>query len=315
MFLRFRRASRKPAPQLRPQGAKRRFNYVTSLIEGTLAPTAEHPSMLFFTAHKCASAFVGEMLWQIAASQSIIPIDLDGLAANATKRTPAEELAIKFSEFGGKNRTQLARDEVRTMREFFKPRGFFYGPFRHPHLVERLPDLREHKTLLMLRDPRDTLTSRYYSVAYSHRPPGNPDRLGRFLKGREQARRTGIDEYVLKNTRSEVAKYSLYCDVLLPRENVLLVKYEDMVADFAGWLNQVLYFWGLDLDRRLIKTLVDGTDFEVQSEDVHSHKRQVTPGDHRRKLKPATIERLDEEFGDVLDRLGYSRDVATSRAA
>jgi 16S rRNA (cytosine1402-N4)-methyltransferase len=41
-------------------------------------------------------------------------------------------------------------------------------------------------------------------------------------------------------------------------------------------------------------------------EDVWSHKRKVTPGDHREKLQSETIRQLDEIFGPVLDKLGYS---------
>ncbi len=44
----------------------------------------------------------------------------------------------------------------------------------------------------------------------------------------------------------------------------------------------------------------------AEKEDVWSHKRKVTPGDHREKLQPETIRRLDQIFAPVLDRLGYS---------
>jgi len=41
-------------------------------------------------------------------------------------------------------------------------------------------------------------------------------------------------------------------------------------------------------------------------EDVWSHKRKVTPGDHREKLQLETIRQLDQIFAPVLDKLGYS---------
>ena len=39
-------------------------------------------------------------------------------------------------------------------------------------------------------------------------------------------------------------------------------------------------------------------------EDVWSHKRKVTPGDHREKLQAETIRQLDQIFASVLERLG-----------
>ena len=43
-----------------------------------------------------------------------------------------------------------------------------------------------------------------------------------------------------------------------------------------------------------------------RKEDAWSHKRKITPGDHREKLQPETIRQLDQIFAPVLDRLGYS---------
>jgi hypothetical protein len=45
------------------------------------------------------------------------------------------------------------------------------------------------------------------------------------------------------------------------------------------------------------------------SEDVYSHKRQVKPGDFRRKLRPASQAKLTEFFQDDLVYFGYSTEV------
>lgn len=47
-------------------------------------------------------------------------------------------------------------------------------------------------------------------------------------------------------------------------------------------------------------------DRRPAQERPDKHVRRVTPGDHREKLQPATIARLNEAFGDVLERFGYS---------
>ena len=43
-------------------------------------------------------------------------------------------------------------------------------------------------------------------------------------------------------------------------------------------------------------------------EDVYSHKRQVKPGDHRRKLQVNTIKQLNLELLYILKRYGWLRD-------
>jgi hypothetical protein len=104
-----------------------------------------------------------------------------------------------------------------------------------------------------------------------------------------------------------VQVYADYCHEVLGRANVLVVKYEHMVRDFPAWLDQILQFWGLPKRTRTVAWLLRKADFTVSREDPNSHKRQVQPGDHRRKLKPETIRLLDEIFADVLDALDYPR--------
>ena len=50
----------------------------------------------------------------------------------------------------------------------------------------------------------------------------------------------------------------------------------------------------MKLRHHLLKT--NRSAFDVSKENVYNHKRKVTPGDHREKLKPATIAELNEIF-------------------
>jgi hypothetical protein len=47
--------------------------------------------------------------------------------------------------------------------------------------------------------------------------------------------------------------------------------------------------------------------FPKRASDVMSHVRHVAPGDHKTKLMPSTIRKLDEVFSEALDALGYER--------
>ena len=78
--------------------------------------------------------------------------------------------------------------------------------------------------------------------------------------------------------------------------------------DFASWLRKFLAPFELaDADetyklvmRRHAKTV------KPAGEDIWSHKRRVTPGDYKEKLRPETISKLNVRFRQVLDALGYS---------
>jgi hypothetical protein len=190
-------------------------------------------------------------------------------------------------------------------------RGVFYGAIRATPFFYRLPHFDQFKALLMLRDPRDVLTSLFFSIAFSHGEPSGVEDVRRdFLAARQKARQQGIDQCVLDLAPNYLQRYTGYCRDVLGRPNVLLAKYEDMIADFRAWLQRVLIFWGIPTNTKIVARVIRDADFSVACEDPGAHKRQVMPGDHRRKLQPATLRQLDEMFADVLDTLGYPRSAA-----
>ena len=76
-----------------------------------------------------------------------------------------------------------------------------------------------------------------------------------------------------------------------------------MVTEFDQWFDQIVDFCGLTWNlklRRCLKSIREEADFAVDVEDVMRHKRQVQPGDFRRKLKAETIDLLNLEFDDVI---------------
>jgi hypothetical protein len=215
--------------------------------------------------------------------------------------------------------------------------------------------------ILHLRDPRDVLTSMYFSHVYSH-----ARREGRFNPSDEQRKAwedEGIDSFVLNRAANFREIYETLCSGLLGfdknralqvdsgrgipvtrasrptsasatrispsgsgatqrQSNVVLVKYETLVTDFGTWLHDYLSVFegivngrrrcfGLIPVRRNLRTFhqkyfeMFRNEFATQGEDVRQHKRQVTPGDHRRKLSAETIKELNREFADVLAVLDY----------
>jgi hypothetical protein len=77
--------------------------------------------------------------------------------------------------------------------------------------------------------------------------------------------------------------------------------------DFESWLKKVTIHICLDSDELLLQKVTSEVSFAVDKENIYSHKSQVMPGDHKRKLKPETIEILNSEFHHILEKLGYLR--------
>jgi hypothetical protein len=289
---------------------------------GGLPTKSKHPSVFFFTVHKAASSFVGRMLLRIAVKHQMNPIDyeeylnserndFDGHAARRLLESVLRETYSGGAQFA----ESLAAVKHYELARLFPENGFHFGPLRKPHLLRELPNLERYRVLIQLRDPRDCLTSLYFSKAFSHVAPRDPEQRKRFLEDRRKVREQSIDQYVLKNARGWLNDYRLYAEAFRNHPHLQLAKYEEMVLDFPGWLDRVERALSLEVGPAMRRELIVEADFGVKREDVNSHKRQVLPGDHARKLKPETIRQLTDMFGPALESLGYPLEVKYSRAA
>lgn len=209
-----------------------------------------------------------------------------------------------------------------TEREVWAKHHGCFAPIRF--FVE-IPRLESYEVILHLRDPRDVLVSMFYSYCYIHQ-----GEVAANTGYRREAAVRGIDAFVLDQATTGGAhypgdygtgghvqdlvgplpdRYRAYMDRLLGKPNVTLVKYEQMVTDYRGWLTDFTRPFPLEHRRQVIEQLVAQSPafFPKRSVDTLHHIRHVTPGDYKSKLQPATIRQLDEVFSDVFDALGYQK--------
>ena len=279
-----------PASELlRRRRMRRRFPNEMALLEGRSRPPGSGTSVVLFTQHKCASVYTREVFRTLACDSGLIPVNFENLVFNG-QVSPRERERIYGA--GGK--------------AVYPERGYCFAPIRAWHAG--IPDPENYRTVLMLRDPRDVLVSFYFSMAYSHSVP-EADRTMReqVLAERQTATGADIDSYVIERSGFFLETYENYLRHVFGRPNVLFVTYEQMVADFEGWLNRVVEHCRFTPSPATRERLVRESNFEVEKEDPTRHRRQVTPGDHRRKLRPETIEALNQRFATVLETLGYER--------
>ncbi|MDM7958654.1 MAG: sulfotransferase domain-containing protein [Synechococcus sp. WH 8007] len=185
-----------------------------------------------------------------------------------------------------------------------KKTGFYYGIARGTYVSE-LPVIKNLKTLVQVRDPRDCLTSAYFSFKISHRPPKNPDKLKQFMERRSELENLDIDQYVLRSMKGYEYRMQILSNIIQDHDDILVLKYEDMVLNTEKWLDDISKFLDQPITSKLRTQLADDIDFSVSSENINKHKRQVTPGDYLRKLKSQTIDKLNEGLRDPLNWFDY----------
>jgi hypothetical protein len=268
----------------------RDFAVERRVLAGRHRSDSPHPSILFFTVYKAASSFIGGFMKKIVNEAGMTPVDLDGY----------------FFEMG-KGRQWEGSGRV-MKRVSYRPSGYFYGPFRS--FNRGIGNLDDYKILLVLRDPRDVIVSSYYSM-YSHVFPQSIEKkeIEQRRRRRKKKLEQTVDEFIINKMNSTTRltdQYYEYHKELMAGKNVLFLKYEDMVANFDDWLNRLLVFLDLGTSRQLIDEIKSGASFNVSKEDIYKHKRQVKPGEHKRKLKPETVDFLDSRVKEVLELFGYA---------
>jgi hypothetical protein len=103
-------------------------------------------------------------------------------------------------------------------------------------------------------------------------------------------------------------------------KTVLLVRYEDMVADRGNMLQAVLNFSGVSHDPAQLATVVAEGSFEAmrKSEDTYGAESYLKVGRERAKfvrrgrtdgwkteMEPSVIRQVESEFGSVMRIVGY----------
>lgn len=252
---------------------------VHQLIRGELKGKAVKKSVLFFTVHKSASTFFTWYLREIAAETGHYHIDLNGYFTTQGKQ--------------GK----IRQNEPEFINKVFKKAGFIYGPLRN--YIE-VPELASYPIVLILRDPRDVLTSQYFSIKKTH-----PLVTTELIKRREKANAITIDEHVLSQSDRFVNTYNEYIRKVYGKENVLFLKYEELITDFSYCLAKINQHCSFGLNYTQLKKLDKSDAFLVKKEDPNSHKRKISKGDFREKLNPETIAVLNKKFEAVLNTLNY----------
>jgi hypothetical protein len=275
------------------RNARERSRYACerALLAGADPTTSTHSSVIHFSVNKSATQYVKNVLRRCGRTAGLQHADFSSMAF--TSDMPYLDQATP-REWAG-------------LRHVFRPRGYLYSAFGG--LVEPIPEFDAFRVVLVVRDPRDVMTSQYFSTGFSHPLPPPGAKRDAFVEKRAFAQEHAIDAYVLRECGRTRAVLERYLDRVVGRPNVAVLRYEDMVDDFPAWLDRLTRHCGFELDAALRDALIaEAAAIRPRREDPTRHVRRGRPGDHREKLRPETIARLNAEFAAVLDAFGYAHE-------
>ena len=275
-----------PAP---PAGRRIAFTVHGEACAITVPPPGDLaiPSLFLVSLPKAGSTLLNRLMRPIAAAAGLAFVGL--------------QEALHQSGVGPK-------DTPAAVNDAFAPFGYAFGGFRSLPGAFELPPYASGRTALLVRDPRDMLTSLYFSLAYSHRPPGTGAGgllAAAFAEQRREVSASDIDSFVLDNVETVLGQFRRVRRKLA-RLAHRTWRYEDGVFDKLGWARSLVDYFGLPVEEGVVAAAAAENDVRPAVEDVTEHIRQVSPGDHRNKLAPATIGRLNAELAPVLEAFDYA---------
>ena len=193
--------------------------------------------------------------------------------------------------------------------DVLKPGNAYIGFRNMPVCFQEHPLFMTGRKILLIRDPRDALVSKYFSTAYSHGiPKGEADDAGArgsLLAKRKNALESRIEDYVLEQATLLGKAFMRYRNICSD-PNLLLLKYEDCIFDKANMIGKILDHFGWTCSESSLNALLRSVDVRPQTENPKAFIRKVTPGDHREKLSPETIGLLNQKLTEILDFYGYA---------
>lgn len=202
---------------------------------------------------------------------------------------------------------------------FYKT-GYLYGAVRiswhlEPYLksfrasdgldVPKQPGFMKGKNgVVMIRDPRDIIVSRYHYFGWHHPFSELPELREAQMLQMDRIQQQSIDEFALEDVKEQVRSFAEVNRILNEAKIGVLLKYEDMLQDFEGFasaLGRLIAF-----SDETLHWLYEESRPRT-SEIAGEHKRSGRAGGYVDHLQPETLRRLDEQLGQVLDQFGYPR--------
>ncbi len=255
-------------------------------VEIALPPPSEHPAIFAFGMHKCGSTLLNRVVLSLCRCVNRPTVSLPNIFFH-----------------------QGFADEVWVDQQSMVPLiqdGYCYCGFRYyPVFFDHCGLIWNRKNILLVRDPRDAIVSMYYSVAYSHVSPDDEKAKKEFADRRADVRQQEINQFCLEYAQEWIHQWNRVLNTLVKNEHTLIFRYEDVVFDKIRLVSDINDHLELGVDRELQHKIAQRYDIIPEKEDKSKHIRFVKPGNHKDRLKPETIDKINELYAPVLSHFDY----------
>ncbi|HSH95807.1 MAG TPA: glycosyltransferase family A protein, partial [Roseimicrobium sp.] len=185
------------------------------------------------------------------------------------------------------------------------------------HVVDKISVPGDTRFFVVLRDPRDTLVSLYYSHKISHRIEGH------FTADLRQKLQTlhkddGLISLIAGNVMQEI--FSIHTSWI--NAGAPVFHYESLIShDEELLVSLFTRICPLGVPEAVIRAAIQRNRFDAITgralgvEDVQSHLRSGQPGEWRKHFSHSVAEAFEARFGDQLRALNYVQDASWIREA
>lgn len=237
--------------------------------------------------HKAGSVLLNKCIDQICDYNSVYPIAIEARIADKGSIP---------SDFSPEVLSSLDKN------------GYIYSSFRTALVVENMKSYRNSKKILLVRDLRDTAVSLYFSFIYSHVDPEHGRSESLETNRRELSTRT-INDSILDG----IADYTLIhaqeiCNHVQLLDNFIIYKYEDIIFNKRQWIEELSFHLGMNVPGWKLDEITNSVDIFPEKENIHSHIRQVIPGNYKKYLSREAVEYIQNKYAQFFDQFGYARD-------
>jgi uncharacterized protein YueI len=243
-----------------------------------------HPSVLFYTFHKCASSLFSSFILKNAGG-------------------------LKHVDYAAKiwNGDQFVNCK-------YDKYGKIYGPIRltansdapvYKMLVEPFSTAKfvsNKNAIFFIRDPRDVLISEYYSYRLSHPLAVEATTLALQLAARTRIENESLSEYCLRRAPELASAFRKMSELHVSSPLSILIKYEEMVNEYHVFIKKLLT--KISLSNDIIDEIYKKSRPQ-QYVDESKHKRSGAVQKFHEKIDILISQRVDEYFSELPSEFRY----------
>lgn len=168
---------------------------------------------------------------------------------------------------------------------------------------------KPYRTFIVIRDLRDTLISLYFSLKHSH-----PILNEGMSETRGNLNQISKEEGLLYLMSADINYYH-NLQLSWIKDETLLMRYEDLIADEVTGFQKIIDYCGINIDEENLRQIIERNSFQARSgrlqgnEDVTSHYRKGIAGDWCNHFSDRITEEFKMKFGKTLIQTGYEKDL------